>query len=432
MNRYTSSSMKSIGRPPGYIYKRAQLHADGFPLRELAERHGTPLFVYSGSMLQERFRIFDQAFRSIPHTVCYAVKANANLSVLKLLASLGAGFDLVSGGELERVRRTAKSALKRTVFSGVGKTAEEIDTALASDILLFNVESASELRKLSERATAARKKARIAMRVNPDVFARTHPYISTGLREHKFGVSIADAPVRYAWAAQHPWLEPCGVSVHIGSQITDVGPFNSALKRVAKLVRELRKAGHDIRFVDAGGGLGIGYKDSDSQRMDFREHAAAYARAVNAALHGLGLHLILEPGRALIAPCGVLLTRALYIKQNGRKRFLIVDAAMNDLIRPALYGAYHSIVPVKQSSGRSTSYDVVGPVCETGDFFARDRKLPESDEGDLFAILDVGAYGMSLSSNYNSRPRAAEVMVDGGNARVIRKRETMRELMSGE
>lgn len=425
--------MKSIGRPPAFPYKSAHLYADALPMRELAGIYGTPLYIYSLSTLRERFRVFDQAFQNTPHTICYAVKANSNLHLLKDLAKQGAGFDIVSGGELVRVRKASKPALARTVFSGVGKTSDEMDAAMQAGILMFNVEGESELKLLAARAAANKIKTSMAMRVNPDVFARTHPYISTGLREHKFGVSLKDASRLYAYAAEQKWLETVGVSVHIGSQITDVQPFAAALKRVAHLVKELRTSGYNIRYVDAGGGLGIGYKDTDAGRMDFTKQAAEYARAITTSLHGLNVHLLLEPGRVLIAPCGALVTRVLYVKQNGRKQFIVVDAGMNDLIRPALYSAHHGIAVVKKpKNGRTAIYDVVGPVCETGDFFARDRRLPEVAEGDLLCLLDTGAYGMSLSSNYNSRGRAAEVLVHGNAVMMARKRETIQDQMKNE
>ncbi len=338
----------------------------------------------------------------------------------------GAGFDVVSGGELQRVLRVGRKAASKVVFSGVGKTAAEMELALRSGILLFNIESASELNLLSATATRLKKRAVVAVRVNPDVSAKTHPYISTGLHQHKFGVPIPEARTLYAQAAKQPYLKVAGVSVHIGSQITDVGSFQSALERVADLVRALREQGHDIRYIDAGGGLGISY---DGAQESFEKQIASYARAVLGPLRGLKLHLLLEPGRSIVGPAGVLLTRVLYRKTNYRKRFLIVDAAMNDLLRPSLYGAYHEIVPVTRNSRETESTDVVGPICETGDFFARDRKLPLVNEGDLLAILDVGAYGSVLGSNYNTRGRAAEVLVDGTKARVIRRRETLQDQM---
>jgi diaminopimelate decarboxylase len=310
------------------------------------------------------------------------------------------------------------------VFSGVGKTVPEMELALKAGILLFNVESASELRALAKTATRLKKRAAIAIRVNPDVPAKTHPYISTGLHEHKFGVPIPEAKELYAVAAREPFLEVAGVSVHIGSQIADVSSFAAALERVADLVRELRVQGHNIRYVDAGGGLGISYEGTQE---NFAEQISAYAAAVLGPLRGLKVHLLLEPGRSIVGAAGVLLTRVIYRKTNNSKRFLIVDAAMNDLLRPALYRAYHEIVAVRSGSGATETTDVVGPVCETGDFFARDRELPVVDEGELLAILDAGAYGAALGSNYNSRGKPAEVLVEGTKARVIRRREGVRD-----
>ena len=393
-------------------------------MASLASRHGTPLYVYSAAMIRARLDAFRRAFHSIPHTLCYSVKANSTLGILRLVASAGSGFDVVSGGELQRVLRVNRRAASKVVFSGVGKTAAEMELALRSGILLFNLESASELKLLAATAARLKKPAAIAVRVNPDVPAKTHPYISTGLHQHKFGVPIPEARALYAEAAKQPYLKVAGVSVHIGSQITDVGSFQAALERVADLVRGLRKQGHDIRYIDAGGGLGISYEGAQG---NFEKQIAAYARAVLAPLRGLKLHLLLEPGRSIVGPAGVLLTRVLYRKTNRRKRFLIVDAAMNDLLRPSLYGAYHEIVPVSRKSRETEIADVVGPICETGDFFARDRRLPVVSEGDLLAILDVGAYGSVLGSNYNTRGRAAELLVNGAKARVIRRRESVQD-----
>ena len=379
-------------------------------------------------MIRARLDAFRRAFHSIPHTLCYSVKANSTLGILRLVASAGSGFDVVSGGELQRVLRVNRRAASKVVFSGVGKTAAEMELALRSGILLFNLESASELKLLAATAARLKKPAAIAVRVNPDVPAKTHPYISTGLHQHKFGVPIPQARALYAEAAKQPYLKVAGVSVHIGSQITDVGSFQAALERVADLVRGLRKQGHDIRYIDAGGGLGISYEGAQG---NFEKQIAAYARAVLAPLRGLKLHLLLEPGRSIVGPAGVLLTRVLYRKTNRRKRFLIVDAAMNDLLRPSLYGAYHEIVPLGLATSRKSREteiaDVVGPICETGDFFARDRRLPVVSEGDLLAILDVGAYGSVLGSNYNTRGRAAELLVNGAKARVIRRRESVQD-----
>jgi diaminopimelate decarboxylase len=416
-------------RPPGFQYAGAnpaavakELRCEKVSLEGLAERHGSPLYVYSAAMIRARVQAFLHAFRSIPYTLCYSVKANSTLAILRLLASQGTGFDVVSGGELQRVLRVSRKAARKVVFSGVGKTKSEMELALRSGILLFNVESASELDVLAATAARLKKRASIAIRVNPDVSAKTHPYISTGLHQHKFGVPIPEARTLYALAAKQPYLKVAGVSVHIGSQITDVGSFQAALERVADLVRDLRAQGHMIRYVDAGGGLGISY---DGTQESFERQIAAYARAVLGPLRRLKIHLLIEPGRSIVGPAGVLLTRVLYRKTNNRKRFLIVDAAMNDLIRPSLYGAYHEIVPVRRGVKETEITDVVGPICETGDFFARDRKLPLVSEGDLLAILDTGAYGSVLGSNYNTRGRAAEVLVDGAKARVIRRRENL-------
>ena len=377
---------------------------------------------------------FASAFHSVPYTLCYSVKANSTLAILRLVAGEGAGFDVVSGGELQRVLGVSKKAAATVVFSGVGKTAAEMELALRSGILLFNIESASELTLLAKTAAHLKKRAAVAVRVNPDVSAKTHPYISTGLHQHKFGVPIPEADALYAQAAKEPYLTVAGVSVHIGSQITDVASFRAAIERVADLIQTLRSRGHDIRYIDAGGGLGISYKGA---QPSFEKQIAAYAKAVTRPLRGLNLHLLLEPGRSIVGPAGVLLTRVLYRKTNHRKRFLIVDAAMNDLVRPSLYGAYHEIVPVVQSSQAKNSHaaettDVVGPICETGDFFARDRKLPLVNEGDLLAILDVGAYGSVLSSNYNTRGRVAEILVDGKKANLIRRRESFADQMKLE
>ena len=429
-------------RPPGFSYRRAnrifgrsrrELHAEEVSLERLAQRFGTPLYVYSATAIRERYRLFDDAFRGCEHTVCYSVKANSNLAILRLLSRLGAGFDIVSGGELHRVMTAAAKAASKVVFSGVGKLAGEIDEALKAGILLFNVESAGELELLAARAAHHRKTARFAVRVNPDVAARTHPYISTGLHEHKFGVPWRDAGELYRRGSHEPYLRPCGVSVHIGSQILDAGPFRQAMERVASLVRLLRAERFDIRYVDAGGGLGISYEDPS--RVDFASEVRQYAAAVTQPLRGLGLHLLLEPGRAVIAPAGILLTRVIYRKRNDGKLFVVVDAAMNDLIRTSLYDAYHEIVRVAlEANGEDhgEQVDVVGPVCESGDFFARDRRIAKLDEGDLVAILDSGAYGMSLASNYNSRLRAAEVLVEGKRARLVRRRESIADLLRPE
>jgi diaminopimelate decarboxylase len=438
----TSSRNKiPMGRPPGFLYRsdargggriRASiLHCESVSLPALARKYETPLYVYSAATIQQRYDAFEAAFRGIPHAVCYSVKANSNLSILRLLAKKGCGFDVVSGGELARVLAADRKAVKRVVFSGVGKTREELTFALASGILLFNVESESELHALAECARHLRITAPVALRVNPDVAAKTHPYISTGLHQHKFGVPIAEARRLYAKAASARHLQVRGVSVHIGSQITDVAPFGEAMTRVAELVCALRRDGHQIAYVDAGGGLGISYEKSDTG--DFAGRVGEYAQAVAAPLRGLDVKLLLEPGRAIVGPAGILLTTVVYKKRNNGKRFLLVDAAMNDFIRPALYGAAHEVVAVTKTNSRSREVvDIVGPVCETGDFFARDRALPALDEGDLLAILDAGAYGMVLASNYNTRPRPAEVLVSGKTAKIIRRREKLADLLGLE
>ncbi|MGO9087843.1 MAG: diaminopimelate decarboxylase [Terriglobales bacterium] len=431
-------------RAPGFVYREIKrgvlrrgrqlvLHAEDVSLPKLAAQFGTPLYVYSAAAIHSRYDAFDGAFRALPHTICYSVKANSNRSILRLLARRGCGFDVVSGGELERVLTADRKAARKVVFSGVGKTREELTAGLKAGILLFNVESESELWALAECAGRLRTTAPLAIRVNPDVGAETHPYISTGLRQHKFGVPIEDARALYAKASGARYLKARGVSVHIGSQITDVAPFGEAMARVAELVRELRADGHRIAYVDAGGGLGIPY-DTPAP-AEFSAYAESYARALTSPLRELDVHLLLEPGRSIVGPAGVLLTSVIYRKENDGKRFLIVDAAMNDLIRPALYGAHHEIVSVTLNPAAEAKFevvDVVGPVCETGDFFARDRELPTVSEGDLLAILDVGAYGMVLASNYNTRLRPPEILVAGKSAKVIRRREKVSDLLRCE
>jgi len=417
-------------RPPGFAYRAGVLHCEGRDLRALADAYGTPLYVYSATTLRDRTRTLDAAFVGFPHTLCYAVKANSNLSLLRLFARLGCGFDVVSGGELERVLRATPRAAKKVVFSGVGKTREEIELALRSGILLFNVESPAELEALFECASRLRKMARVAVRVNPDVDAKTHPYISTGLRKHKFGIAIEEAAGLYAKVARQKYTQVAGVSVHIGSQITSVSPFGEAMQRVAAMVKELQSSGHDIRYVDAGGGLGISYA---GKMPNFAAQARRYAQAVVKPLRKLGVHLLLEPGRVLVGPSSALLTSVIYNKTNRGKRFVIVDAGMNDLLRPALYGAEHEIVPVLRDASRERAIvDVVGPVCESGDFLARGRELAAVGEGELLAVLDSGAYGTVLGSNYNTRPRPAEVLADGARVKVIRRRETFEEMVRAE
>jgi diaminopimelate decarboxylase len=424
-----TSNPNLLSRPFHHPKTKGALYCGKVSLEVLAKRYGTPLYVYSADQIVERLGLFQRALEDRDHLVCYAVKANSALAILKLLAGHGAGFDIVSGGELERVLVVAPEAVGRVVFSGVGKTAAEIDLALLADILQFNVESEAELAFLAARAAKLNRKARFALRVNPDVFADTHPYISTGLREHKFGIDIRQARRIYKSVAGNRWLEAYGVSVHIGSQIRSAAPFGAAMARVCKLVGQLRSDGIVLKAIDAGGGLGIDYHGG---MFDAAAKVEEYAAAIEQALRGFEGRLLMEPGRFLVAQAGALVARVLQVKHNGKKTFVITDAAMNDLIRPALYQAHHEIVLVRPRAGRPRTVDVVGPVCETGDFFARDRKLAPVEPGDLVALLDVGAYGMAQSSNYNTRMRAAEVLVEGGKARLIRRRETMADLLAPE
>jgi diaminopimelate decarboxylase len=416
-------------RPFHHPEPGSALHCEKVSLEALARHYGTPLYVYSADQIVERLGMFQQAFYGREHLVCYSVKVNSALAILKLLADRGAGFDIVSGGELERVLAAAPAAACRIVFSGVGKTEAEIDLALRAGILEINVESEAELELLAARAAKLKKKARFALRVNPDVFADTHPYISTGLREHKFGIDIRQALRIYKSVAGNRWLEAHGVSVHIGSQIRSTEPFGAAMERLNKLAGQLRREGIVLKAIDAGGGLGIDYHGGS---FDAAAKVREYAEAIENGLSGFEGQLLLEPGRFLAAQAGALVARVLYVKRNGRKTFVITDAAMNDLIRPALYQAHHEIVPVRPRAGKSRTVDVVGPVCESGDFFARDRKLGPVKPGDLVALLDAGAYGMAQSSNYNTRLRPAEVLVEGGKARLIRRRETIADLLAPE
>ncbi len=407
---------------PAFAYRRGSLYAGPIALETLARRFGTPLYVYRWEAIAAAYGAYEAALAGQPHLICAAVKANGNLALLQRLARLGSGFDIVSGGELQRVRRAGGDPGK-VVFSGVGKTAAEMDAALAAGILLFNVESEGELELLAARAAAARRRARFGLRVNPNIAAATHPHISTGLRRHKFGLETAAAVALYRRAAGFSWLEAAGISFHIGSQILDPEPFGAALDRILKIVDKLPAR---PRWLDIGGGLGIAYREGERAPS-----IAAYLTPLRRRLAGAGFTLLLEPGRRLLAPAGVLLTRALYRKRNGGREFLIVDAGHNDLIRPVLYDAYHRILPARRPKpgARARPVDVVGPVCETADFFARDRRLPPVAPGELLAILDAGAYGYVLASNYNARPRPAEVLVAGGRARLIRRRETIDDLL---
>jgi diaminopimelate decarboxylase len=409
-----------------FTLKHNILHAENVALNNIANEFGTPCYVYSKTALTQAFDSFSAGFKDCDHLVCFAVKANPSLAILNLFAKLGAGFDIVSGGELARVL-AAGGDPKRVVFSGVGKTEDEMQAALNAGIFCFNVESESELIHLNRVASAMGKVAPVSLRVNPNVDAKTHPYISTGLKNNKFGVAYEDALDIYLQAAAMPGIAIHGVDCHIGSQITELSPFLDAIDRVLFLVDALEQRGISIQHIDAGGGIGICYSDETPPEF------TAYAAAMRAKLIGRNVKLVFEPGRALVGNAGVLLTKVEYLKKSETKNFAIVDAAMNDLMRPALYDAYHDIKAVQPHNDQSSalSYEIVGPVCESGDFLGHDRNLAIA-EGDLLAIMSAGAYGMSMSSNYNTRPRAAEIMVDGDYYHLIRKRETIADLFALE
>ncbi len=401
------------------------LFAEEVALSQIAARFGTPCFVYSRAALEQAWRRYDEAFGNRPHLICYAMKANSNLAVLNLFARLGSGFDIVSGGELARVI-AAGGDPKKTVFSGVGKAREDMRGALAAGVLCFNVESESELVRLNEVAGEMKTKAPVSLRVNPDVDAKTHPYISTGLKENKFGIAFGEALRTYRKARALPHLEVIGIDCHIGSQLTELAPFIDAFGKVLELVDTLAADGIELHHLDLGGGLGIRYADESPPEPE------AYVKALLESVGARKHEILLEPGRSLVGNAGLLLTRVEYLKHGEARNFAIVDAAMNDLIRPALYDAYHEVRCVEPAASTAArSYEIVGPVCETGDFLARGRQLALR-EGDLLAVMSAGAYGMCMSSNYNSRPRAAEVMVDGGNVHLIRDRERIEQLFSGE
>jgi len=405
--------------------KQHSLYAEQCPVTELAKEYGTPLYVYSRATIERHWHAFDQAAGERPHLVCYAVKANSNIAVLNVMARLGSGFDIVSKGELMRVIEAGGDP-KKVVFSGVGKTSEEIAYALNLDIYCFNVESSAELERIQSVAQALNKVAPISLRVNPDVDAGTHPYISTGLKENKFGISIEQAPELYQYATTLSHINIQGVDCHIGSQLTEVLPFLDALDRVLKLVDQLAEQGIKLSHIDVGGGLGVCYDDEKPP------HPNEYAKAIAEKLVGRDLKLIYEPGRAVMANAGILVTEVEYLKISEERNFAIVDAAMNDLIRPALYQAWQAIIPVEQRDDVvSEQYDVVGPICETGDFLGKERMLAIR-AGDLLAVRSAGAYGFTMSSNYNSRPRAAEVMVDSDESYLIREREALSQLWQGE
>ncbi len=415
---------------PFFPRRYGSLFCEAVAAEDLAARCGTPLYVYSANSMRAAYRALDRALGSWPHTLCYSVKANSNLSLLRLLSRLGSGFDIVSGGELYRIQRAGISP-RRVVFSGVGKTREEIREALRAGILLFNVESEAELEMLAAEAARLRRPAPAGLRLNPDVAAGGHPHISTGRRQHKFGVDWDDARRLYRAWRDSPWIRWQGISAHIGSQILSVAPFRRAALRLSRFVLELRRAGIRPKYFDFGGGLGIRYANEKPVA------ARQYARALLAAVRPTGCHLLLEPGRSIVGPAGVLLTRVLLTKQSRGKRFVVVDAAMNDLMRPALYGATHPITPAESPDHKSPNHkmeraDIVGPVCETGDRFLKDWPVGKVQPGDLLVIWGAGAYGFALASNYNSRPRPAEVLVEGRRARLIRRRESAAELLRGE
>jgi diaminopimelate decarboxylase len=407
--------------------KKGVLHAEAIPLEELAATHGTPLYVYSTATLTRHWKVLNRSLAGLDHLVCYAVKANSNLSILSLFAKLGSGFDIVSGGELYRVLKAGGDPHK-VVFSGVGKRDDEIAFALESGVRVLNVESGPELARVSIVARRLGLRAPIALRVNPDVDPKTHPYISTGLRENKFGVSVEEARRLYTAAAGDPAVEIRGVACHIGSQITTVRPFLDAIARVLSLAKDLATQGIRLGHVDVGGGLGITYEDEEPPHPD------EYGLAIKKALAKFDGEVLLEPGRVLVGNAGVLATRVLYVKKSGRKNFVVVDAAMNDLVRPSFYGAYHTIelAGAPRKDAREISADVVGPVCESSDFLAKKRRLPEPRPGDLLIVRSAGAYGFAMASNYNARPRAAEVLVDGDHAVLARRRETYADLVRGE
>jgi diaminopimelate decarboxylase len=408
-----------------FQYRKNDLCCEQVPIEKIAAHVGTPFYLYSRQALENHFTSFDGAFAAVPHLTCYSVKANSNLAILKTFARRGAGADVVSGGELFRALSAGVPA-DRIVYSGVGKQPQEISYALAAGILMFNVESPQELELVDALAEKAQQRARIALRVNPDINPGTHPYISTGLKENKFGINLQDALQEYQRARAKKHIDITGIACHIGSQITEVGPFVEALRTLIKLVRELQNQGLPVHYLDLGGGLGITYKKETPPPPQ------QYAQAIVNELGGLPVTLILEPGRVLVGNAGILVTKVLYTKNSGDKNFIIVDAGMNDLIRPSLYGSYQGILPVLKRKGRKITADIVGPICESGDFIAKKRNVPAFAPGELMAVMSAGAYGFSMSSNYNSRLRVPEVLVSGETWSVIREREAYADLIRGE
>lgn len=404
-----------------FSYDGGRLYCERVPLDEIARELGTPAYVYSEAAMHSQFQLFSDSFGHVPHLLCYAVKANSNLSVIRRLAEWGAGFEVVSGGEIFRVLRAGGAAAK-IVFDGPGKTVEEIRFALQSDILFFNVESGAEAELIASTARQIGKRARISIRTNPDVDPGTHPYISTGMKEHKFGVALSEARDLYKALRGRPEIEIVGVTCHIGSQITQLGPYKEAVESIREFAIQLRQEGIPLQYLDFGGGLGIAYNGEEPPSI------ARYAELVVGATKDLDLTLVLEPGRVIVGNAGSLITRVTFVKDQGTKRFIIVDAGMNDLIRPSLYGSHHQVWSVAENHSTQIA-DIVGPICESTDFIARNRELPKFQPGDLAAIMSAGAYGFSLSSNYNSRPRVPEVLVNGSNYTVIRRRETYEDLI---
>ncbi|BAU23882.1 diaminopimelate decarboxylase [Caldimicrobium thiodismutans] len=408
-----------------FIYHAGELYCEEVPVKKIVEKCGTPLYIYSGKTIRRHFKVFDSVFSEIEHLTCYSVKANSNIGVLALLAREGSGADIVSGGELYRALK-AGIPPQKIVFSGVGKTPAEMEAALKAGILMFNVESLEELEVLGEVAKTLKIKAPFAIRANPNVDPKTHPYISTGLSKNKFGIPEEEVIPAYLKAKENPYLLPLGLDAHIGSQLTTISPFIDALRRLKALWEEISSFGFELKYFDIGGGLGIVY---DQEEPPLPEE---YSSAILKELKGLPITLLLEPGRLIVGNAGILVTKVLYTKANREKKFVIVDAAMNDLIRPALYQAYHKIVPVEEKEGEEVVVDIVGPICESGDFLAKERKIPQVKRGDLLAVMSAGAYGFVMSSNYNSRPRAAEVLVEGDQFFLVRQRETVEDLISLE
>lgn len=407
-----------------FKYKGSELYAEDVPVRKIVEKTGSPLYIYSHKTFLRHFNAYRNAFNGQPHTICFALKANSNPAVLKLLAQNGCGADVVSGGELFLARKAGVSP-KKIVYAGVGKTEEEIVQALKAGILMFNIESSDEMAAINRIAGVLKKKAPIALRVNPDINPKTHPYIATGLKESKFGIPIEDALEHYKLAKKLPNLEILGIHKHIGSQITTIKPFVDALKKVIILAQTLKSHGIAIKHLDMGGGLGIPYDD------EHPPHPNELSKAILPLLKGVDFNLILEPGRSIAGNAGIFVTKVLYLKQHGKKEFVVVDGGMNDLMRPSLYKAYHDVRPVRKNSRKKVLADVVGPICESGDFFAKNRSVNRLSSGDLIAIMSAGAYGFTMSSNYNSRPRVAEVLVKGKEFHVVRSRESYRDLIKG-